>query len=251
MPIPIIDELYPEPTAGLDREALLARYGRPGARAGEPWIRVNFVATLDGSVTGADDRSGSISSAADKAVFGVLRRLADVVLVAAGTVRHEDYHGSLVSEGQRAWRVANGLAEHPGFAIASRTLDLDPTGAAFADAPVRPLVLTVAAAPAERRSALAEVAEVVDCGDEDIDPARLRALFAERGQFDILCEGGPSFLGSLAAGDGIDELCLTVAPLLVAGDGPRLARGEPAALGLRIAHVLRSESDDLILRYTR
>jgi len=252
MGIPVIDELYPEPRTGLDRDALAALYGRPGAAlppTDRPWIRVNFVTTLDGSATGADGRSGSISTVADKTVFGVLRRLADAVLVAAGTVRQEGYQGALVSPGQRDWRLGHGLAEHPAFVVATRRLDLDPAG--LADSPVRPVVLTVSAAPADRRAALAEVADVLDCGDEEIEAARLRAVLAERGLGDVLCEGGPSFFGSLAAASAVDELCLTLVPQIVAGAGPRIAHGAPAELGLHLAHALRGDEDELLLRYTR
>jgi riboflavin biosynthesis pyrimidine reductase len=247
----VIDELYPEARPGIDLEGLLELYGRPGTAAGEPWIRMNFVMSADGAATGADDLSGSISTPADKAVFGVLRRLADVILVAAGTVRDEHYKGSLVSEGQRAWRREHGLSDHPGFAIASRRLDLDPESPAFTETPVRPLVLTVAAAPANRRKALEAVADVVDCGEDELQAAKLREVLAGRGWLDVLCEGGPSFFGALAAGGGVDELCVTVAPRVVSGDGPRIAHGAAADLSLELSHVLRSAAGDLILRYTR
>ncbi|OJX67081.1 MAG: hypothetical protein BGO95_10140 [Micrococcales bacterium 73-13] len=255
MSMPRIDELHPEPRTGLDREALAARYGRPGAAGeapdGGPWIRMNFVSTLDGSATGADGRSGTISSAVDKAVFGVLRRLADVVLVGAGTVRHEGYEGPLVSPGQREWRLAHGLAEHPGLAIVSGRLDLDPGSPLFAESPVRPIVLTVATAPAAARAALSEVAELVDCGEVEVEGERLRRAFADRGWTDVLCEGGPSLFGAFAAQDVVDELCLTIEPRLRSGVGPRIAHGAPAEVGLRLAHVLHGESDELVLRYVR
>jgi len=250
-----IDELHPHPRTGLDREALAELYGRPGAagasRDGGPWVRVNFVSTLDGSATGGDGRSGTISSPADKMVFGVLRRLADVVLVAAGTVRREGYDGPLVGPKQREWRLAHGLAEHPGLAIATRRLDLDPASALFRDSPVRPLLLTVASAPADARAALAEVAEIVDCGEDEIDAAQLRTILADRAWTDVLCEGGPSFLGALTAADAVDELCLTLEPRLVAGTGPRIARGEAADAPMRLGHVLRGERGELVLRYVR
>ncbi|HWK19574.1 MAG TPA: pyrimidine reductase family protein [Microbacteriaceae bacterium] len=252
MAMPNIDEILPGSRSGLDREALAELYGRPGAARGAgPWIRVNFVATADGSATGDDDRSGTISSEADMAVFGVLRRLADVVLVAAGTVRREGYEGPLVREAQRAWRLEHGLAEHPGFAIVSERLDLDPDSALFAESPVRPLVLTYASSPADRHAALAEVADIAFVGEDALDRAALRDAFAERGWSDVLCEGGPTFFGSLAHADAVDELCLTVVPKLVAGDGPRIAHGRETDVALRLAHVLHGPADELILRYTR
>lgn len=251
MATPRIDRIWPDPAERLGVEALAAAYGRPGREgAARPWIRANFVSTVDGSATGADDRSGSISSAADKAVFGVLRRLCDAVLVAAGTVREEGYTAMRVDPASVAWRRRNGLRDHPVFVIATRSLDLDPASPVFADAPVRPIVVTTAAAPARRRAALAEVADVVDCGEGELDPIVVRAELAGRGLADVLCEGGPSFLGALLAADALDELCLTVAGELVAGDGPRIAHGPSAHVRMRMAHVLRSATD-LHLRYTR
>ncbi len=67
----------------------------------------------------------------------------------------------------------------------------------------------------------------------------------------MLCEGGPSFFGSLATIGAVDELCLTLVPQVVAGTGPRIAHGAPASLGLHLAHALRGADDELLLRYTR
>jgi len=252
MAMPRIDEVAPEPREGLDREALAALYGRPGAvRGGDPWLRINFVSTLDGSATGPDERSGTISSASDMAVFGVLRRLADVVLVGAGTVRKEGYEGPLVRDAQRAWRREHGLDEHPGFAIVSGRLDLDPDSPLFSQSPVRPVVLTTDAAPAQRRERLEKVADVVLAGDVTLEAPLLRAALGARGWTDVLCEGGPRLLAALAEQDAVDELCLTVVPRLVAGVGPRIAHGPEVEAELRLAHILRGESDELLLRYTR
>jgi len=250
----MIDELFPMPRTGLDLDALIERYGRPGAAlaaAERPWIRVNFVTTLDGAATGDDGLAASISSAADSVVFGALRCLADAVLVGAGTVRREGYHGPLVDEAQRARRRALGLAEHPGLVIASRRLDLDPASPLFTEAPVRPRIATVAAAPSAARQALGRVADLTDCGEDELEPSRLRAMLAEEDWSDVLCEGGPSFFGSVAASGAIDELCLTIEPRLVVGSGPRIAHGLMADTRLRLAHLLRGDEDELLLRYVR
>ena len=71
----------------LDEDALAEVYAPPS----KPWLRVNFVSTLDGAATGANGRSGSINTEADGVVFHLLRRLSDVVVVGAGTVRTEGY----------------------------------------------------------------------------------------------------------------------------------------------------------------
>ena len=59
-----------------------------------PWLRVNFVATVDGSAQGRDGRSGTINNEVDKQVFHELRASADVILVGAGTARAESYRPS-------------------------------------------------------------------------------------------------------------------------------------------------------------
>ncbi|TFD09716.1 pyrimidine reductase family protein [Cryobacterium sp. TMT1-2-2] len=215
-----------------------------------PWVRVNFIASLDGAAT-VDGLSGGLNNADDKLVFDTLRLLTDVILVGAGTVRAEGYGGILLSEDDAAWRVQAGLAAQPPVAIVSGRLDLEPGHPVFVDAATRPIVLTHAAAPADRRAALAAVADVVICGDEAIDPRRLVAELAARGLPQILCEGGPHLFGDLLAADRVDELCLSLAPVLVGGSAGRIAVGEAAATrAMELLHVLRA-GDMLFLRYLR
>src|SRR5258707_14898544 len=98
-----------------------------------------------------------------------------------------------------ARRRAAGLSEQPTLVVVSGTLDLDPTARVFAQAPVRPVVLTHGGAADDRRQALAAVAEVVVCGDSVVDLAVGRAELARRGLAQGLCEGGPHLFGSLLA----------------------------------------------------
>ena len=224
-----IRQLHPRPdeVLDLDDDALLELYA---PRRGT--LRVNFVATVDGSST-TDGLSGHLGGAADRRVFGLLRRLCDVVVVGAGTVRDEGYGPMVLSDADAAWRSAHGYAAQPVFALVSRSARLDPGSRIFTEAPVRPLVLTSGTAPAEARRALAAVADVVVCGDETVEPGLLRHALAERGLDRVLCEGGPSLLGDLVAGDVVDELCLTIAPQLEGGTGPRIATRDGEDLDLR------------------
>ena len=159
-------------------------------------------------------------------MFGVLRMVCDALVVAAGTLRHEGYRAVRLDERRRAWRASHGLAEYPTLVVVSGSLDLDPAQAAFADAPTRPIVLTHADAdpPAgadrrRRRAALRHRA---------VDLAAGLAELHRRGLTQLLCEGGPHLLGALTAADLVDELCLTVSPLL-AGPGPgRITAGDAA-----------------------
>lgn len=215
------------------------------------WTRVNFVGSLDGSATHAG-RSGGLGDAADRRVFHVLRRLCDVVLVGAGTVRTEGYGPMRVDAPAAVWRRAHRLAEHPVFAIVSGRLDLDPDSRIFTDAPVRPIVLTTAAAPPDRREALAAVAEVIPCGASVVNTGVMLDRLAERGLVQVHCEGGPQLLNAMIDDDTVDELCLTMSPRLEGGQGPRIASGATpdAPRGMRLAQVLLSGST-LLLRYVR
>jgi riboflavin biosynthesis pyrimidine reductase len=242
-----IDRLWPDPVAGLDDEQLLAVYAPP---ADEPWLRMNFVSSLDGAVT-HDGRSGGLGGPADHRVFVLLRRHADVVLVGAGTARIEGYGGMRLDDAAAAWRVDRGMPPHPAFALVSGRLDLDPASPIFSDAPVRPVVYTVAAAPAERRAALAAVADVVDAGETVVDPAHVRDDLIARGLGRIHGEGGPTLFGSFLVAGVVDELCLTLAPRLETGTAGRIANDpRPAPTDMALVSVLRG-GGELLLRYVK
>ena len=245
--------LLPPAVAELSDDELLAIYSEG---VGSPWLRVNFVATIDGAAS-AGGLSGSLGGPDDLRVFDLLRRMADVVLVAAGTVRDEGYGPMVLRDADVAWRRAHGMPDHPVFAIVSGSLSLDADSRVFTAAPVRPVVLTsVAAARSDRGRALAAVADVVPCGGvgapDTVDPVALRDALVARGLRTIHCEGGPSFLGSLVAADLVDELTLTIDPTLEGGVAPRIVRGSsPSLRRLQPAHVLRGAGDVLLTRYLR
>jgi riboflavin biosynthesis pyrimidine reductase len=135
----------------------------------------------------------------------------------------------------------------------SRSLRLNPDSALFTDVMpgARTIVLTCAAAPLDRRLALARVADVAICGETQVEALLVRAALEERGLTRILSEGGPTAFGTLAAGGAVDELCLSVTPLLV-GPGPtRITAGDEewgASFGLRLTGLLE-EDGALFLRY--
>ncbi len=209
-------------------------------------VRGGMVLSADGSATSGGS-SLPLSTDADKQGFRTLRAVCDVVLVGAGTARAEDYGPVPLREPTRAWRRGHGRSERPPLALVSRSLGLDPAMRCFTGE-VRSLVVTCAAAPADRRAALAEVADVVVAGEDRVDLEAALAQLAERGLGRVLCEGGPSLLGDLAAAGLLDELCMTLSPLL-AGSGPGLlATALPRPLPLHLLHVLE-EDGSLLLRY--
>jgi riboflavin biosynthesis pyrimidine reductase len=215
---------------------------------GRCWVTAHMVAGLDGTAA-VQGRVGALSTAPDKALFADMRTLADVVLVGARTVREEGYGPVRLSDERRASRVARGLSETPPLAVVSRSLDLDWHSRAFADAESRTMVVTCAGAPAQRLAQAREVAEVIVAGQESVQPEDLFRQLAARGQQRVLCEGGPSLLGELVVAGHVDELCLTISPMM-GGDPLPVAVFPPGVplTGFSLRHVL-GEGDTLFLRY--
>jgi riboflavin biosynthesis pyrimidine reductase len=217
---------------------------------GRCWVTAHMVAGLDGTAA-VQGRVGALSTPPDKALFADMRTIADVVLVGARTVREEGYGAIRLSPERSASRLAQGRSATPPLAIVSRSLDLDWQSRAFADAAPesRTVVVTCAEAPADRLAAAREVADVILAGEQSVEPATLFAELAARGRQHVLCEGGPSLLGELVATGHVDELCLTVSPMM-GGDPLPVAVFPPGArlTGFSLRQVLR-EGDTLFLRY--
>jgi riboflavin biosynthesis pyrimidine reductase len=244
-PEPRIDALWPTASAALSDDELIAGFAHAGS-----WLSANFVSSIDGAAT-HDGRSAALGGAADRRVFDLLRRPCDVVLVGAGTVRVEGYGAMRLDAASVAWRLGAGLPEHPVLAIVSAALDLDPASGPFAAAPVRPIVITIGTSSPDRRAALSAVAEVIVCGDTALDAPLMVAELARRGLRRIHSEGGPTLFGTLLTADVVDELSITVSPLLEGGPAPRIvAGGLPHDRRMRLASVLAS-GDTLLLRYER
>ena len=222
-------QLLPFPCDPVDPAAL---YGDlPSART-RPAVRLNMIASIDGA-TAVAGVSGGLGGPADQALFAVLRSQADVVLVAAATVRAEHY-------GPLAVPVA----------VLSRSCRLDWDSPFFTAAVTPPIVVTVAEAPALERKKAADLADVIVAGERDVDLMVALGALAERGYARVLAEGGPTLNGQLAAAGLLDELCLTVSPLLAGGDAKRILTGPvlPSGSGWQIRSLCEQDGF-LFLRY--
>lgn len=247
----LVGDGAPRRVSGSDTAALADLYAYPE----RPWVRANMVASLDGAATDGEGRSGGISSSVDKAVFRVLRGLADVVLVGAGTARAEGYGPASPQEWAADARAAAGRPAAAVVAQVTRSGRVE-TGRGMFDAPGRALVVM----PDGDREALDRAREAagedavvlaghVDHGGTDL--AAAVAALAERGLTRVLCEGGPALLGALATADLLDELCLTTSPALVASDASRVMTGDlPEPRPMALAHLLHAESS-LLARWVR
>ncbi|MFE2348168.1 pyrimidine reductase family protein [Kitasatospora cineracea] len=215
------------------------------------WLRANMVTSLDGAAR-LDGLSEGLSSEADKRIFGVLRALCDVVLVGAETVRAEGYRPARARPDFAERRAAAGQSPAPVIAVVSRSLELDLSAPLFTEPLVPTVVVTTADAPPGKLARVAAAADVITAGTGSVDLPRAVAALTERGWRRQLSEGGPHLLGQLAAGGVLDELCLSVAPLVTAGDSPRIVNGPgiPDVRPMRLVSLIE-EKGFLFTRYLR
>ncbi|MEO5853352.1 MAG: dihydrofolate reductase family protein [Nocardioides sp.] len=208
---------------GPDTDDLAVVYAAPSA----PWLRLNFVSTVDGAAQGADGKSGGINNAADKVVFDTLRSLADAIVVGAGTARTEGYRP-----------VATPIVVVSGSGQVPPRLR--------GGEPGQVLLVTHAASPGldEARDVLG-VDQVLVLGASEVDLGSLVPALVARGFDDLLCEGGPRLARDLVGAGAVDELCVTTVPHLIAGEQVRLLTGGQVEVPLRLASLL--EEDGTVL----
>lgn len=210
-----------------------------------PHVYLGMVASVDGSAV-VEGGSAGLGGEADRAAFRRLRETCDVILVGAGTVRREDYRPPRAPDDVVARRRARGLAPRATIAVVTGSGELHPGARLFADPTYRPIVVTSTTAEAEHLDA---VADVVRCGDEEVDLAAALRELADRGARRVLCEGGPTLNGTLLRAGLVDELFLTIAPSVVGSSPHRIVAGDlPAPVGLELTG-LRHHAGELLLRY--
>jgi riboflavin biosynthesis pyrimidine reductase len=251
-----VRQVYPGGSALTDTAlAGLYAYPDPGPPPG-CWVRANMVASLDGAAA-VDGRASGLSSEADEQVFAMLRALADVILVGAGTARAEGYGPVRPQSEVLRWAwLRDGRTPSAPIAVVTRALDLDPASPLLTGAPphARTIVITTRAAPAERRTAAGRTAEVIVAGEASVDVKAALDALAERGYQRVLTEGGPLLLAQIAGAGLLDELCFTLSPLLAGpGAGRIVAGGLPVPGGAQpftLKHALEAEGS-LLCRYLR
>ena len=165
----VIPRVTPGPTPAAVLE--LASYYGNGAARTNPLIRANMVASIDGAAS-LGGRSGGLSGPADRMLFTVLRSLADLILVGAGTARTERYRPAKAAGLWPGLRPAD--APVPPIAVVSGRLDLDPdsslrTGAAPG---AQTIVITTGRAEPDRRAAIARHARVIEAGGQALSAMR-------------------------------------------------------------------------------
>ncbi|HEY9522208.1 MAG TPA: pyrimidine reductase family protein [Thermopolyspora sp.] len=234
--------IHPEPAEDVD---IPTAYAYPDG----PWLRLNMVCSADGGAW-LKGLSGGLSSEGDQHIFMTLRGLADVVLAGAATVRAEGYGPVKPRPSWDGLRV--GRPPTPPLALVTRRLDLDLGSTLFTETEpyARTIVITTESAPRDRLDEAATKADVIIAGADRVDLTLALALLRERGHRRVLCEGGPRLNGQLTAAGLVDELCLTVNPMLVGGGASRILNGTSVHTRLDLVHVLE-EDGFLFCRYVR
>ncbi len=241
-----MDQIYPRFVGDVDPEVLYAEDQRE-AWPDRPWVVSNMVSSVDGA-TAVGGRSSSLGGPGDLAVFRALRGVADLILVGAGTARAEDYGPVRLPSTIVERRVARGRAPVPRLAVVSGSLDFDLGARLFT---ADPIVITAEGANEGRRRELEAVVDLVVTPGERVDLTFAVAVLRRRGFDVVLAEGGPGINGQLAARGLLDELCLTIGPLLAGGDSRRILAGVESfdpPIPMRLDRVLVADGE-LLCRY--
>lgn len=230
----------------------------------EPCVVANFVESLDGVVAVPRlPRSHAVigdDSEADRFVLALVRACADAVVVGSGTLLASpqgtwgiDRAYPPAAEALAELRSSRGRSEQPLVVVVTTGASLDPAHPVLESGA---LVLTTERAASLLRASVPAASEVVAVNDGDtVDLSRALDVLRDRGCPVVLTEAGPSMFGSFVASRLVDELFITVSPVLA-------GRAETARLGLvegvelvpqtRVAGRLRSvrtHGSHLFLRY--
>ena len=216
----------------------------------ECWVTGHMVAGLDGTAA-IGGKVDALSTDVDQKLFRQMRQIADVVLVGAETVRREGYGLVRLSDYAKAQRQALGKPPTPPIAVVTGSLQLDWSKKLFTHAPkyAPTTVITAASVDPERLAEAKRHAPVIIAGQQRVEPAAALQALADRGHKVVLCEGGPTLLGEFVTAGRLDELCLSIAPLIGGDNLPVILTPQ----GIEISHFnlqnVMAEEHTLFLRY--
>lgn len=238
--------LHPEFRSDITDDDLLTLYAWPD---GTRHLRANMVASIDGVVRGPDGVSSSLSNAADKRVFRMLRRTADAIVIGAGTIAAEDVGPLRPNQTWEQWRREHrDRVQVPIIAVSNRG-SLPPSSRLFSGPPGSAMLVMPETTDPHRVEQLRAVTEVVLLGRDRVDLAALLTWLADQGYLRALTEGGPALLADILP--WVDDLCLTTVPTLLGGVDPArpmpdlLAGTQVQQTGAEMAHLLLEDDTQL------
>ena len=229
-----LTHVHPGPSEQIDldaadsRDRLLELYRPPSTR----WLRLNLITSVSGSAAGSDGTSETLTNPADRKLLGVIRELADVVLIGAQSVRAEGFT----------------LPRKARLAIVTRSGDLSGHRISGPIEPGRLFVLCPESAAEQAASLAGAEVIVVDSHDGSLSArAILDALYAH-GLESIVCEGGPNLAAQFAAAGLLDEVCLSTSPTL-GGPSLPLLGSELEPIALELSSLMIDEASGLYARW--
>lgn len=231
----IVERIYPSPVESIDPDAegararLLELYRPPRA----DWLRLNLITSVSGAASGSDGTSETLTNAADRRILGVIRELADVVLVGAESVRAEGY--------QQPKRARIAILTASGNLSGNRIER--GTGPA-------PLVLCPAESSGRVRESLpdAEIAEL-EVTDGRASVETVITALRSRGLASIVCEGGPHLAAQLVDAGVVDEFCLSTSARIGGAPFPVLGGEQIKEHRVELTQLLKDDTSGLYARW--
>jgi len=228
----------------------------PEPPPGRPFVYINMVTSVDGKAT-VDGSERGLGSPDDQRMMHELRVHADAVINGASTLRISGSSPRVRDAGLKAQRKQRGLAPQAMGVVVTRSGDLPLDAPFFTSKDYDAVVVVVDTTPQERVSAISatgrHVITVPDRPDNGAEIVRtLRDRFGVR---HLLCEGGPTLNQTFLLAEVADELFLTIAPWIVAGEeNLTAAEGAPfhrlTMPRLRLLQYFHDQAtDELFLRY--
>lgn len=218
-----------------------------------PYVILNMVSSIDGKTTiNGELRKIRIGSSTDRRLMEWIRLPCDMVVRGAETVRvNPAYTG--VSDDLAARRQKLGQPAQPLVGIVSASCNLPLDKPLFSEPPRRPVVITGEQAPKNALAAVSEKADVLQAGDERVDPERALLLLQEKyGVRRLLLEGGPRLNYDFLRAGLVDEIFWTVAPKLIGRDKDKtMVEGRDVFHPMPSARLVTAflHEDEFFLRY--
>lgn len=229
----IINQLIPAPGTQFDLESDLDRLTELYRPPSTSWLRLNFVASIDGIAADSNGLSEGLSSRTDRRILGLIRKNSDVVLVGAGSVRAEGYF----------------LPRSTDLAVVTSTGDLGGHQFPKSISPEKLTVFCPKSAKVRLVESLGEVPyTVIELPGPEINLREVIKALNSQGRSSIVCEGGPTLAAKLIDAGLVQELCLTINPSLI-GAGPGFLSGLVDGKTLELSQLLLDEESLLYGRW--